>query len=240
MTLMPSPKPKTPLRIVVLTGAGVSAESGLGTFRDAGGIWSQYDLEDVATPEGFARNPALVHDFYNARRANCVSASPNAAHQALAALQDGPHDLMLVTQNIDDLHSRAGSRDVVHMHGQLMQAKCAACGATWPAPDVMDWQAPCPDCAAPLTRPDVVWFGEVPYHMDRIMAAVQSADIFAAIGTSGTVYPAAGFAALAHDSGARTVEINPKPSRSPWFQTVIAEGSETALPRLVDAWLSGS
>ena len=148
------------MKITILTGAGVSAESGLGTFRDMDGLWPRYDLEEVATPEGFARNPALVHDFYNARRANCADAQPNAAHEALAALAQGPHDVTLVTQNVDDLHERAGSRDVIHMHGELMRALCAACDHRWDAPLVMSPAAPCPACAAPATRPDVVWFGE--------------------------------------------------------------------------------
>lgn len=200
------------MKIVILTGAGISAESGLGTFRDAGGIWTRYDLEEVATPQGFARNPALVHEFYNARRAQARAAQPNAAHRALAKLVQGPHDITLVTQNIDALHEAAGHPDVIHMHGALLRALCAACGHRWPAPDVMDPADPCPACAAPATRPDVVWFGEMPYHMDSIMAAVAVCDLFVAIGTSGTVYPAAGFGALAAESGARTLEINLDPS----------------------------
>ncbi len=200
-------------RIVLLTGAGVSAESGLGTFRDVGGLWDRYDLADVATPEGFARDPALVLDFYNARRANMRAASPNAAHQALARLQRAwPDRVTLVTQNIDDLHERAGSPAVVHMHGELGQARCAACGHLWPAPEAMSPADPCPACTAPATRPDVVWFGEIPYHMERIGAALAEADLFVAIGTSGAVYPAAGFVAEAAARGARTLEINLAPS----------------------------
>jgi NAD-dependent deacetylase len=201
------------LRVVVLTGAGVSAESGLGTFRDAGGLWTRYDLAEVATPEGFARNPALVHEFYNARRANARAAVPNAAHVALARLGAALGDrLLMVTQNIDDLHERAGSADVVHMHGEILRARCAACGHRWDAPAAMHPADPCPACAAPATRPDVVWFGEVPYHMDRIEAALGACDLFAAIGTSGSVWPAAGFVAEARAAGARTVEINLEPS----------------------------
>lgn len=197
------------MRIVILTGAGVSAESGLGTFRDVGGLWDQYDLADVATPEGFARNPDLVHGFYNARRANMRAAHPNAAHAALARLQGArPGDVTLVTQNIDDLHRRAGSPEVIAMHGALDRALCAACGHRWPAPDVMNTQDPCPACSAPTTRPDVVWFGEMPYHMARIEQALAQADLFVAIGTSGAVYPAAGFVAEAAARGARTLEIN--------------------------------
>ncbi len=197
------------MKIAILTGAGVSAESGLGTFRDAGGLWTQYDLNDVATPEGFARNPALVHDFYNARRANCAEASPNAAHEALAALAAGAHDVTLITQNIDDLHHRAGSPDVIHMHGELMRALCAQCDARLDAPLVMSPQDPCPACAAKATRPDVVWFGEIPYHMDAIAQTVATADLFVAIGTSAEVYPAAGLVELAQG---QTLKINLEPS----------------------------
>lgn len=200
------------MKIAILTGAGVSAESGLGTFRDQGGLWSQYDLAEVATPEGFARNPALVHDFYNARRTNCADATPNAAHTALARLQQSAHDITLITQNIDDLHERGGSTGVIHMHGQLMRALCAACDHRWAAPAAMAPADPCPHCTAPATRPDVVWFGEVPYHMDSILRAVATCDLFVAIGTSGDVYPAAGLVDMATDAGADTLEINLAPS----------------------------
>ncbi|WP_342070306.1 NAD-dependent deacylase [Yoonia algicola] len=197
------------MKIAILTGAGVSAESGLGTFRDVGGLWTQYDLNEVATPEGFARNPALVHDFYNARRANCASAAPNAAHQALAVLAASTHEVTLITQNVDDLHARAGSPKVIHMHGQLMRALCADCDARWNAPEVMSPQDDCPACGASATRPDVVWFGEIPYHMDEIAHAVATADLFVAIGTSAEVYPAAGLVELAQG---QTLEINLEPS----------------------------
>lgn len=200
-------------RIVILTGAGISAESGLGTFRDVGGLWSQYDLEEVATPEGFARNPALVHAFYNARRANLRAAGPNPAHHALAKLErEWPGEVVIVTQNIDDLHERAGSRAVRHMHGALNHALCAACGHRWDAPDTMDPEDPCPACARPATRPDVVWFGEIPYGMDEIFAALARADLFVSIGTSGSVYPAAAFVQDARAAGARTLELNLEPS----------------------------
>ncbi|MDR5652103.1 NAD-dependent deacylase [Ruixingdingia sedimenti] len=200
-------------RIVILTGAGISAESGLGTFRDGDGLWSRYDLNAVATPGGFARDPALVHEFYNARRANARAAAPNAAHRALARLErDWPGAVLIVTQNVDDLHERAGSRDVLHMHGELAQALCAACGARWPAPAAMAPGDSCPACAARAVRPDVVWFGEYPYHMDRIAKALRAADLFVAIGTSGHVYPAAGFVQEAAQAGARTLELNLEPS----------------------------
>ncbi|MCC5992046.1 MAG: NAD-dependent deacylase [Rhodobacteraceae bacterium] len=196
-------------RIVILTGAGLSAESGLGTFRDKGGLWTKYDLEDVATPQGFAANPVLVHEFYNARRENCLQASPNPAHAALARLQAAmPGQVTLVTQNVDDLLERAGAGDVIHMHGQLMRALCAACGHRWDAPRVMQPHAPCPACARAATRPDIVWFGEFPYQMDRIDQALARADLFVAIGTSGNVYPAAGFVQEAALAGARTLELN--------------------------------
>ncbi len=197
------------MKIAILTGAGVSAESGLGTFRDKDGLWTRYDLNEVATPEGFARNPALVHDFYNARRANCADATPNAAHMALAELATGPHEVTLITQNVDDLHTRAGSPDVIHMHGRLMRALCAACDARWDAPLVMSPNDHCPSCGATATRPDIVWFGEVPYDMDAISAAVATCDLFVAIGTSAEVYPAAGLVELA---GRQTLEINLAPS----------------------------
>jgi NAD-dependent deacetylase len=199
-------------RIVILTGAGVSAESGLGTFRDKGGLWTQYDLSEVATPEGFARNPRLVHDFYNARRANALDAKPNAAHEALARLTGACADVLLLTQNIDDLHERAGARDVVHMHGEITRALCAICEIRWDAPHVMDPGDACPACGATATRPDIVWFGEMPYHMDRIVAAIEAADLFVAIGTSGEVYPAAGFVDIAAAAGAETLEINLEPT----------------------------
>lgn len=223
------------MRIVVLTGAGVSAESGLGTFRDTDGLWTQYDLEEVATPQGFAANPALVHEFYNARRANAVAATPNAAHVALRALADCPdHVVTLVTQNVDDLHERAGHADAIHMHGALHRALCADCGHRWDAPNVMHPDDPCPQCAAPATRPDVVWFGEIPYQMDRIGQAIAQADLFAAIGTSGTVYPAAGFAAMAAEAGALTVEINLEASGGAFDRIITGPATET-----VPQWVAG-
>ena len=219
------------MKIAILTGAGISAESGLGTFRDVGGLWSQYDLEEVATPQGFARNPALVHDFYNARRANCSGAQPNPAHVALAKLAT-LHEVTLITQNIDDLHERAGSHEVIHMHGELMRGLCAACDHRWDAPPQMSPADPCPACAIPATRPDVVWFGEVPYHMDRIMEAVAASDLFVAIGTSAEVYPAAGLVELARGD---TLEINLEPSaRATAFARHIAGPASETVP----AWVA--
>jgi NAD-dependent deacetylase len=196
-------------RIVVLTGAGISAESGLGTFRDEDGLWTKYDLEEVATPQGFRRNPALVHEFYNARRQNCAEAQPNAAHVALARLEaDLEGQVLVVTQNVDDLHHRAGSRAVIQMHGALMRARCAACAHVWPAPETMHPDDSCPACRRPATRPDVVWFGEFPYEMERIEAELAECEVFAAVGTSGQVWPAAGFVLQARAAGAHCVEMN--------------------------------
>ncbi|WP_071672845.1 NAD-dependent deacylase [Nioella nitratireducens] len=235
---MPGLKPE---RIVILTGAGISAESGLGTFRDKDGLWTRYDLTEVATPEGFARNPALVHDFYNARRANALDARPNAAHSALARLEaDWPGEVLVVTQNVDDLHERAGSRNLLHMHGALSGALCAACDHRWPAPREMDADAPCPGCGAPRIRPDIVWFGEIPYHMDAIAEALFQADLFVSIGTSGEVYPAAGLVQEARAAGAETLEINLEPSRVPGiFDRVIAGPASAAVPDWVDDILTG-
>jgi NAD-dependent deacetylase len=200
-------------KIVILTGAGISAESGLSTFRDSGGLWAQHRIEDVATPEGFARNPALVHAFYNARRAKVATARPNTAHAAIARLQKSQrHDVVLITQNVDDLHEKAGSPQVLHMHGILSGALCATCGHRWPAHMKMAVAEPCPCCDAASSRPDFVWFGEVPYGMDEIANALNTVDFFAAIGASGQVYPAAGFALEPKQQGAQLIEFNLKPS----------------------------
>ena len=200
------------MRVFVLTGAGVSAESGLGTFRDAGGIWARFDPMKLATPEAFARDPATVHAFYNARRRNLLAAEPNAAHRALARLAAGV-ELFLCTQNIDDLHERGGSPQVHHMHGELLRALCARCGARTNWRDDLSSSARCPACGrAGGLRPDVVWFGEMPYGLDLIEDRLAAADLFVAIGTSGAVYPAAGYVATARDLGVRTVEVNLEPS----------------------------
>lgn len=196
-------------KIVILTGAGISAESGLGTFRAEGGLWAQHRIEDVATPEGFARDPKLVMDFYNARRAQSAEAKPNAGHEALARLErDFAGEVVLITQNVDDLHEKAGMQRVIHMHGALTSALCAACAHRWPAAMVMVPGDPCPACHAPTARPDIVWFGEMPYDMDLIYDHLAGADLFASVGTSGNVYPAAGFVAEARRYGARTIEFN--------------------------------
>nr|WP_295108271.1 NAD-dependent deacylase [uncultured Caulobacter sp.] len=202
------------MRIFVLTGAGVSAESGLGTFRDKDGVWTKYDLNEVATPEGFARNPALVRDFYNARRVNLAGAEPNAAHVALARLEAVlGDDLFLCTQNVDDLHEKAGSRRVIHMHGELAVTRCHHCQATRPDVAALTAEAVCEACGrAGGARPHVVWFGETPLYMDAIEDALAQADLFVSIGTSGSVYPAAGFVTEARAMGIATCEINLEPS----------------------------
>lgn len=205
------------LKVFVLTGAGISAESGLGTFRDTSGIWTRYDLSEVATPEGFARDPAKVRAFYNARRANLAGAEPNAAHAALSRLQVGlaakGGRLFLCTQNVDDLHEQGGCVDVIHMHGQLRVTRCHACETTWPDEGPLSGETTCARCGVTgAARPHVVWFGETPLFMDEIEDALNDADLFVAVGTSGSVYPAAGFAAQARSLGIRTCEINLRPS----------------------------
>jgi NAD-dependent deacetylase len=227
-------------KIVILTGAGISAESGLGTFRDEGGLWAQHRIEDVATPDGFARNPALVHGFYNARRAQAAEASPNAAHDALAQMQAKfKGEVILVTQNVDGLHEKAGST-AIHMHGELSRALCAACEHRWDAPETMEVGEPCPACNAPTARPDIVWFGEMPYHMDDIADHLQTCDLFVAIGTSGQVYPAAGFVQEASWAGAATLEINLKDSdTSHAFQEHLIGPASQTVPRWVASILAG-
>lgn len=221
-------------KIVILTGAGISAESGLGTFRDENGLWARHRIEDVATPEGFARNPALVHGFYNARRAQAAAARPNPAHDALARLQrDWPGRVVIVTQNVDGLHEAAGAK-AIHMHGTLAGALCAACGHRWPAPLEMETGERCPDCAAPAARPDIVWFGEMPYFMEEIYAHLAAADLFAAIGTSGEVYPAAAFVDEAQLAGAHTVELNLEPSAT---ASRFAERRFGPASEIVPAWV---
>lgn len=204
---------KAALCYFVLTGAGVSAESGLGTFRDQDGLWTKYDLAEVATPEGYARDPQKVIDFYNARRANAADAVPNAAHDALATLGKAlGNRFSMITQNVDSLHEKAGSHEVIHMHGALDSALCAQCGHRWASALHATIDDYCPACGAQAVRPDIVWFGEMPYHMDTIERRLIEADVFVAIGTSGEVYPAAGFVETARRLGLHTIEINLEPS----------------------------
>ncbi|GAA5524231.1 NAD-dependent protein deacylase [Microbulbifer aestuariivivens] len=199
-------------RIVVLTGAGISAESGIRTFRGGDGLWENHRLEDVATPAAFIRDPELVQRFYNARRRQLLSAAvaPNAAHVALAELERKfPGEFLLVTQNIDDLHERAGSHKLIHMHGELRKARCQASGKLYPVDGDLSTDIPCDCCGAPGNlRPHVVWFGEMPLQMERIYDALSRCDLFISIGTSGNVYPAAGFVECANMAGAHTVELN--------------------------------
>lgn len=205
--------------IVILTGAGVSADSGVPTFRAADGLWEGHRVEDVATPEAFRRNPALVHQFYDTRRTHLASVEPNAAHRALARLEEAwPGDFLLVTQNVDDLHERAGSKRLIHMHGELKSGWCLACDerSRWVGP--MGAGASCPACGlSGRVRPDIVWFGEMPYDMDIIDSALRSCRLFVSIGTSGAVYPAAGFVQTARYVGAHCVELNLEPSQGSIF-----------------------
>jgi NAD-dependent deacetylase len=229
--------------IVVLTGAGISAESGVPTFRVTGGIWAHYDYRDVATPEGFARDPARVHEFYNLRRRAHAAIQANAAHIALARLERvSPREVWIVTQNVDALHEEAGSRNLIHMHGEIFKALCGACGARRFWKGDLSTDVTCPDCGhAGAMRPDVVWFGEMPYHLDRIGDLLTKAGLFIAVGTSGSVYPAAGFAAEAQANGARTVELNLEPSQGPsaFSETVYGPATEI-VPAYVDRLLKGA
>lgn len=222
--------------IVILTGAGISAESGLGTFRGAGGLWENHRVEDVATPEAFARDPDLVHRFYNMRRAALSTVEPNAAHEALAGLErDHTGDVLIVTQNVDNLHERAGSKNLIHMHGELARALCTECNGRHDWLDEMDVGTPCPACSmAGGMRPDIVWFGEYPYQMERIWDALEQCDLFVSIGTSGNVYPAAQFVQQAVRNGARTLELNLEPSAgaSDFDETVHGPATE-----IVPAWV---
>ena len=257
---------RTDAKLVILTGAGISAESGLDTFRAVDGLWENHRVEDVASPEGFARDPALVHRFYNARRAQFDAVEPNAAHVALAELEAGwGGEFLLVTQNIDDLHERAGSKRLIHMHGEGKCGWCQACGerfawdgemypksahaepveASEPPFDKLRVSANgegslCPRCGvAGQVRPDIVWFGEMPYQMDAIEAALMDCDLFVSVGTSGAVYPAAGFVQTAKYRGARTIEINLEPSQgSLLFDERRYEMASIEVPKFVGELLS--
>lgn len=227
--------------IVILTGAGVSAESGLGTFRDKGGIWAKFDPMKLATPEGFAADPQGVHAFYNARRENLAGAQPNAAHRALADLERlwrdrGRGGHLLVTQNIDDLHEQAGSPDPLHMHGELLKSRCQACGHLFEHRDALSVERACGGCGrAGGLRPQVVWFGEMPLGLDTIYEALSRCDLFVAVGTSGTVYPAAGFVQEALSAGAHTVELTLEPGE---VSELFAERHYGPASEIVPEWAS--
>jgi NAD-dependent deacetylase len=234
------------MKVFVLTGAGVSAESGLGTFRDKSGtgLWARFDPMKLATPEAFGRDPAAVHEFYNFRRRNLLAAAPNAAHSALARLEreltGRGGTLTLVTQNIDDLHERAGATNVVHMHGELLKARCVACLAIYEQHGDLSTKSVCPSCArAGKLRPHVVWFGEAPLFMEEIAAALCEATLFVSIGTSGSVYPAAGLVSQARARGVRTCEINLEPSdNAAMFDDRHYGAASTIVPAWVEAMLA--
>ena len=199
--------------IVVLTGAGISAESGLATFRGPGGLWEGHRVEDVCTPQALAADAELVHRFYDDRRAALSGVEPNAAHRALARLDaEWAGSLLIVTQNVDDLHERAGAKRLIHMHGELLSALCASCGDRGPWAGRLPPGTACGACDSLSLRPDIVFFGEMPYEMETIDAAIRDCDLFVSIGTSGAVYPAAGFVQTARYVGAATLELNLDPS----------------------------
>lgn len=224
-----------PRKIVVLTGAGISAESGINTFRDNGGLWENHRIEDVATPEAFLRNPRLVQSFYNLRRAGLRDVAPNAAHLALAEFERTfAGEFLLVTQNVDDLHDRAGSQNMIHMHGELLKSHCTRTGQIHTQHDDISGDSLCQCCNTATLRPHIVWFGEMPLQMDRIYQALDECDLFISIGTSGHVYPAAGFVEVANQSGARTVEINLEPSRgADAFAEAIHGPASVAVPEFL-------
>ncbi len=222
------------MKIFVLTGAGISAESGISTFRDAGGLWEGHAIEEVATPEGFEANPGLVYQFYNLRRDQLFEVEPNAAHRALVELEKREGvELTLVTQNVDDLHERAGNREVIHMHGELRQAKCLVCGKSYRWSADLGAGDRCENCGGRM-RPDIVWFGEMPYEMDLIESRLGEADLFIAVGTSGQVYPAAGYADMARRRGIPTIEFNLEPTdQSGRFSESICGKAGDTLPEWV-------
>lgn len=222
--------------IFILTGAGISAESGLRTFRDADGLWEGHKVEEVATPGAFAVDPELVHHFYNMRRQQLATVEPNAAHKALAKLQKCPDShLTLVTQNVDDLHERAGCHDVIHMHGELLKKRCASCQQVTVCTNDLTIDCACASCSSEgRMRPHIVWFGEIPLFMDEIQKKLIEADLFIAIGTSGVVYPAAGFAEVARRHGAKTIEVNlADTEQSPLFDEHLMGNASETVPELV-------
>ncbi|MCC7168388.1 MAG: NAD-dependent deacylase [Rhodospirillales bacterium] len=236
-------------RIVILTGAGISKESGLDTFRDADGLWSKVRIEDVATPEAFLRDPVRVHDFYNQRRRQMVGGNirPNAAHIALAKLEEEGAkrqiEVLVVTQNIDDLHEKAGSRNLLHMHGEMKKVRCESCDHVVAWEEDLTLETPCPACARPGgMRPHVVWFGEMPLYMDQIMQALERFDLFLSFGSSVNVYPAAGFVRQVRRAGrAHTVELNLEPSEGvELFAEILHGPASRIVPDYVERILGGS
>ncbi len=235
-------KATAPTSIVILTGAGISAESGIKTFRASDGLWEEHRIEDVATPEGFARDPLLVNRFYNERRQPILEGSvkPNPAHFALAKLEAAlVGDLLLVTQNIDNLHEQAGSQNVVHMHGEILKMHCTHTQQVFTCVAPIEAHSRCACCGLEGTlRPHIVWFGEMPLQMDEIYMALSRCDLFVAIGTSGNVYPAAGFVQAANAAGARTLEINLESSQvSDQFSEHIVGPAGVTVPRWVDTFI---
>jgi NAD-dependent deacetylase len=228
--------------IVILTGAGISAESGVKTFRDNGGLWEEHRIEDVATPEAFMHDPDLVQNFYNIRRAQMETVKPNAAHSALAKLEaEHSGTVTIITQNVDDLHERAGSQIVIHMHGELAKVRCRICNKVHRWHGDCDQSTACPDCgASPSLRPHIVWFGEMPFYMPEIGKILRQADIFVSIGTSGNVYPAAGFVAeVAAIGRAKTIELNLEPSQgSVYFDETRHGPAGKTVPQFVGELLS--
>jgi NAD-dependent deacetylase len=226
-------------RLFVLTGAGISAESGLATFRGSGGLWNGHRVEEVATPEAWQANPALVWRFYSQRRRDASAAQPNAAHIALAKIENilGPDRFYLCTQNVDDLHERAGSHRIHHMHGSLFQSRCTR--SHEPFSDRAFYEDPdnlpiCKTCHASI-RPHIVWFGEIPLDMDGIYRELDRATILLVVGTSGSVYPAAGFVDIANQRGTRTIYVGPEePLNTRAFDEIILSSATDALPRLLE------
>ena len=225
-------------RLVILTGSGISAESGLSTFRDPGGLWSRVRIEDVATPEAYERDPERVLEFYRQRLSAHSDARPNAAHRALARLErEWPGKFLLITQNIDNLHELAGSGHILHMHGEIHASRCWRCRHRWRGDPHWQKGGACARCRSTRLRPDVVWFGEMPYGMEKIEAAVSASDIFVSCGTSGTVYPAAGLAGCARMNGARCVELNLEASDTPSGFHEVRHGPAT---EVVPAWVDSA
>ena len=229
-------------KVVILTGAGISAESGIKTFRADGGVWENHRIEDVATPLAWERNPNLVWKFYQERRKQLLNVEPNSAHEALASLENYLNEFLLITQNVDDLHSRAGSIKLIHMHGELRKLRCEMCGQIIDAMQdeyLQDEYVECNQCSNNRLRPHIVWFHEMPFRMNEIYDAVDECDVFIAIGTSGHVYPAAGLLSVAKDVGAYCIGINLDPPENVRLFDEFHQGlAGELLPTLVSKWIS--